>query len=73
MNFKFYPANEEHYMNYGVHFPDDYADLPLMVYLHGAGERGLKYDHVARHAISKLIAEGREYKAVVLAPQCPED
>ena len=60
-------------MNYGVYFPDNYTDLPLMIYLHGAGERGLKYDHLNRHAISKLIAGGREYEAVVLAPQCPED
>ncbi|MBQ5810013.1 MAG: prolyl oligopeptidase family serine peptidase [Clostridia bacterium] len=73
MNFKFYPADEKCYMNYGVYYPDNYADLPLMIYLHGAGERGLKYDHIQRHAISKLIAEGREYNAVVLAPQCPED
>lgn len=60
-------------MNYGVYYPDNYTDLPLMVYLHGAGERGLKYDHLERHAVSRLIAEGREYNAVVLCPQCPED
>lgn len=47
--------------------------LPLMVYLHGAGERGTKLENLYRHAIPKLIEEGREYQAVVLCPQCPAD
>ena len=48
-------------------------DLPLLVYLHGAGERGNNIDHLCRHAIPRLIESGRDYKAVVLCPQCPAD
>ena len=58
-------------MNYGVAYPDNYKDLPLLVYLHGAGERGAQFDHIYLHAIPKLIREGREIPAVVLYPQCP--
>ena len=58
-------------MNYGVAFPDDYKDLPLLVYLHGAGERGKNFEHVYRHGVPKLIREGKEVNAVVLFPQCP--
>ena len=71
MKTKVYLSTNEQSMNYGVAYPENYADLPLLVYLHGAGERGKNFDHVYRHAIPKLIKEGREIPAVVLFPQCP--
>lgn len=71
MNIKVYEKNEACPMNYGVAYPDDFRGLPLLVYLHGAGERGEQFEHVYRHAIPKLIREGREFPAVVLYPQCP--
>ncbi len=54
-----------------VYYPDNYMDLPLLVYLHGAGERGKVVEHLARHGIPKLINENIEIPAVVLCPQCP--
>ena len=71
MNIKTYLADNENKMNYGVAFPDNYKDLPLVIYLHGAGERGKNFEHVYRHGIPKFIKEGREINAVVLFPQCP--
>ncbi len=72
MNIKDYCYNENEFgMNYKVFYPDVYKDLPLIVYLHGAGERGTDASHLYRHAIPKLINEGREIPAVVVAPQCP--
>lgn len=71
MEIKTYPANEKCRMNYVVAHPSEYMDLPLLVYLHGAGERGTNIEHVYRHGIPKLIREGREINAVVLYPQCP--
>lgn len=59
-------------MNYEVFYPEEYAELPLLVYLHGAGERGGVLEHVERHGVPRLILEGREIPAVVLCPQCPE-
>ena len=61
-------------LNYRVYTPEKTADPPLLVYLHGAGERGDtpdKLDHLLRHGIPKLINEGRRLPAVVLCPQCP--
>ena len=58
-------------MNYVVYYPDNYSGLPLLIYLHGAGERGLTVEHLTRHGVPRLIAEGREIPAVVLCPQCP--
>lgn len=64
-------SQNEFGMNYRVFYPDNYEDLPLLVYLHGAGERGENFSHLYRHGIPKLINEGKEIPAVVLAPQCP--
>ncbi len=48
------------------------ADLPLLIYLHGAGERGTKLEHTERHGVPYLIAHDCvEIPAVVLCPQCP--
>lgn len=60
-------------LNYIVYTPNNgkTSDLPLMIYLHGAGERGTKIDNVERRAIPRLISCGKEYEAVVLCPQCP--
>ena len=60
------------FLNHIIFLPvGDISELPLMVYLHGAGERGDNPEHLYRHAIPKLIKEGREYNALVLCPQCP--
>lgn len=73
MNIKTYVLNDKCQMNYGVAFPDDYKDLPLLIYLHGAGERGKNFEHIYRHGIPKLLKEGKEINAVVLFPQCPAE
>ncbi len=64
-------ANDECRMNYMVFEPASTADLPLVVYLHGAGERGENVDNVCRRGLPKLVREGQEYPAVILCPQCP--
>ena len=65
-------AENEFGLNYEVFYPADYTGLPLLVYLHGAGERGGTLEHVNRHGVPKLILEGLELPAVVLCPQCPQ-
>lgn len=60
-------------MNYKICFPNSITkeELPLIIYLHGAGERGEQVEHLYRHGLMRLIHEGKEIPAVVLAPQCP--
>ena len=61
-------------LNYILFLPEKpLADLPLLIYLHGAGERGENLEHLYRHAIPKFINAGREYDALVLCPQCPSN
>lgn len=61
-------------MNYRIYAPKETRELPLLVYLHGAGERGdtpAVLNHITRHGVPRLIEEGWEIPAVVLCPQCP--
>lgn len=44
---------------------------PLVLFLHGMGERGDDLALVAKHGPPKLIAAGREFPAIVVSPQCP--
>ncbi len=73
MNIRFVSAEENGTMNYAVYYPDNCEGLPLLVYLHGAGERGTAFDHLYRHGIPLLLEKGRTYPAIILVPQCPTE
>ena len=63
-------------MNYLLYLPKDYDShdaWPLMLFLHGGGERGDDLELVKMHGPPKLIAAGREFPFIVLSPQCPQD
>lgn len=61
-------------MNYLLSVPELVRDgLPLIVALHGAGERGDDFDKISVHGISKYVLGGMELDAIVLSPQCPCD
>lgn len=68
---KLYLNDNEREINYSVFYPENYQNLPLIVYLHGAGERGKNFEHIYRHGIPKLLKEENEYNAVILLMQCP--
>ena len=46
---------------------------PLMLFLHGAGERGDDLGLVKRNGPPKLIAEGKAFPFIIASPQCPKD
>jgi len=46
---------------------------PLMLFLHGAGERGNDLEKVRIHGPFKEIAKGRKFPFVIVAPQCPDN
>ncbi len=61
-----------------LYLPADYTAKnkkrwPLLLYLHGAGERGDDLALVAKHGPPKLIAQGREFPFIIVSPQCPPD
>jgi predicted peptidase len=62
---------------YLLYLPDDYNDKPLknwpmLVFLHGSGERGHDLEKVKVHGPPKLIELGKKFPFVVLSPQCPD-
>ncbi|GGM50854.1 carboxylesterase family protein [Microbacterium saperdae] len=64
-------------LRYLIHLPDDYdADpdrrWPLVLFLHGAGERGSDLDLAALHGPPKLADAGHEFPFVLVTPQCSE-
>ncbi len=69
---KVYRHDENEFgMNFLVYHPEKCENLPMIVYLHGAGERGTALEHLYRHGIAKMMNNGLELPAVVLCPQCP--
>ncbi len=69
---KISPTSEIKYLLY---LPEGYtADTsqawPLMLFLHGAGERGDNLDLVKRHGPPKLVANGQDFPFILVSPQC---
>lgn len=64
---------EEWTMEYWASLPDGYDEKeswPLMLFLHGAGERGDNLAKVKIHGPPKLVAKGKKFPFIVVSPQC---
>jgi predicted peptidase len=62
-------------LKYLLYLPEDYekqASWPLLLFLHGSGERGDDLQLVKKHGPPKLIEVGRKYPFIVVSPQCPK-
>jgi len=64
--------------DYLLYLPDGYSESkkrwPLILFLHGAGQRGNDLEKVKVHGIPKLISqEGRKFPFIIVSPQCPEN
>ncbi len=46
---------------------------PLVLFLHGAGERGQDLEKVKMHGPPKQAAQGREFPFILVCPQCPDE
>jgi predicted peptidase len=62
---------------YLLYLPEGYAESdkawPLLMFLHGIGERGSDLDRVKTHGPAKRIAEGEEFPFIVVSPLCADD
>lgn len=63
-------------LRYSLYLPEGYGQQkgqkwPLMLFLHGAGERGNDINLVKKHGPPKLIDQGKEFPFIVVSPQCP--
>ena len=62
-------------LDYLLYLPKDYdqrESWPLVIFLHGAGERGNDLELVKKHGPPKLIDGGKDFPAIVVSPQCKQ-
>lgn len=62
--------------DYLLYLPENYSKkgepFPLILFLHGSGERGTNLEFVKKHGPPK-VAEAMKLPFVVVSPQCPEN
>lgn len=63
---------------YYVHLPIGFDPMenrewPVVIFLHGAGERGSDLTFLKKHGLVQQVAEGQEFPFILVAPQCPKD
>lgn len=65
-----------YYLTTPTGFDPAKESLPMIVFLHGAGERGEDIQKVLRHGIPKYFSADNDYRGLrvlTLSPQCPAD
>ena len=65
-------------ISYRILYPDNYKPTkkyPLVVFLHGAGERGNDNEAQLKHGAALFLKEEnrKKYPAIVVFPQCPAE
>lgn len=58
--------------------PKDYVakkseKFPLILFLHGAGERGSDIEVVKKHGIAKIVEQQPDFPFIAVSPQCPRE
>ncbi len=61
--------------DYLLYLPPGYNqgrdEKPLLLFLHGAGQRGSDPSMLSAHGPPKLVEEGRDFPFILASPQCP--
>ncbi len=65
-------------LNYLLYLPQalqkhESKQWPLLLFLHGAGERGDHLDLVKLHGVAKIVDNEEDFPFIAVSPQCPED
>jgi predicted peptidase len=65
-------------LDYLLHLPRQYhpgapQNWPLILFLHGAGERGDDIRDIKRHGIPKVAEKNADFPFIAVSPQCPAD
>ncbi|WP_297691441.1 PHB depolymerase family esterase [uncultured Eudoraea sp.] len=63
-------------LQYFLYYPKEYEEekndkFPLLLFLHGGGESGGTLEDLKTNGPPKLLAEGKEFPFLILAPQNP--
>ncbi len=65
-------------LKFSLYLPNEYGQdksrrWPLVIFLHGAGERGDDLEKLKVHGPPKLVARGKQFPFILLSPQCPDN
>lgn len=63
-------------LNYLLYLPKNYDQQdkwPLVLFLHGAGERGDDLQLVKEHGPPYLVSKGKDFPFILVSPQCPKN
>ena len=65
-------------LNYLLFLPESYNNdqetkWPLILFLHGIGERGNDLDLLKIHGIPKIVEQEKKFPFIAISPQCPID
>jgi predicted peptidase len=69
------PITKTANLKYLLYLPGDYESRdkwPLIIFLHGYGERGDDLELVKKHGLAKLIEAGQDFPFIIASPQCPD-
>lgn len=61
-------------LDYLLHVPPAHARrerFPLILFLHGSGERGNDINAVKRHGIPRIVEQAPDFPFITVSPQCP--
>ncbi len=70
--------NTEHSLGYLLYLPKGFEaekdrKWPVLLFLHGSGERGSDVNLVKKHGPPKIVANGKDLPFIIISPQCPRD
>ncbi len=64
-------------IEYLLYLPRQYYEseepMPLILFLHGRGERGDDLEKIKKHGPPKILQDKDDFPFVVVSPQCPDD
>ncbi len=71
------PAEDDESLGYWIYLPADYEvdageRWPLLIYLHGIGERGETLAQLKRHGIPKILLQQLDFPFIAVSPQCAD-
>ena len=76
MNTEFYYYEKKRIseIEYILYIPEELKgkeDIPLLLFLHGAGERAPDFKWMYNNGFPKYLERGEEFPCAILCPQCP--
>jgi len=63
----------DYFLSLPLQYVSEEADWPLILFLHGAGERGDNLQLLRKHGIPRIVSEMADFPFITISPQCPEN